>query len=114
MGGGRGSKHVKPNQVFLRETFFLTQKIFLGGGGNFFNFFSGQNIHQAKSGISSFYEGGGGVRKIKVAQNVLKHVLVLEFLSSDDFLWGEVGFVEFTDKHHSDQIRRSALERRRV
>ena len=87
----------------------------MGGGGNFSKFFSGQNIRQAKSGISSFYEGG--VPKIKVAQNVLKHVLVLEFLSSDDFLWGrgeEMGFVEFIDKHHSDKIRRSALERRRV
>ena len=30
--------------------------------------------------------GGSGVKKIKVAQNDLKHILVLEFLRTDEFL----------------------------
>ena len=46
----------------------------------------------------------------KVAQNELKHILVLEFLRSDDF-WGGggVSLCEIqTDTCHSDQISHSA------
>ena len=53
-------------------------------------FFSSLNMYQAKSGVKKFslYWGGGSPRK--VAQNELKHILVLEFLRSDD-LWRGVG-----------------------
>ena len=60
-------------------------------------FFSSLNIRQAKSGVilnisNSLYRLGGGGRSTqkKVAQDELKHILVLEFLRSDDFL-GVVG-----------------------
>ena len=54
-------------------------------------FFSSLNMYQVKFGVKNFslYWGGGGgggrgsLRK--VAQNELKHILVLEFLRSDDF-----------------------------
>ena len=59
------------------------KKFCLGGEGIFWIYFLGPNIHEAKSGVSSF---SGGSPKIKVAQTVLRHALVLEFLSSDDFL----------------------------
>ena len=46
------------------------------------------NIHQAKSGVKKFslyrWRGGGGVWE--VAQNDVKHILVLEFLRPDNFL----------------------------
>ena len=47
-------------------------------------------MYQAKFGVISFSRGGGGLGvwglKIKVAQNGVKHVLILEFLRSDD-IW---------------------------
>ena len=57
-----------------------------------------------KSGKKNF----GGVKKKKVFQNVLKQALVLEFLKS-----GKKNFVcekvyRQTDRHHSENIRRSA------
>ena len=39
----------------------------------------------------SFTVGGGGVKKIKVAQKCVKHGLVLEFLRSDEILGGVGG-----------------------
>ena len=62
--------------------------------------------------------GKGGVPPKKVPQNCLKHVLVLEFLRSDEiFLPGGGGSEKLTtkqpsnqaDRHYSDQISRSAL-----
>ena len=65
--------------------------------------------------------GGGGSPSKKVAQNELKHILVLEFLRYDHFLGGEGGSEKLTGQqtskqarlqtsgHHSDQISRSAL-----
>ena len=63
--------------------------------------------------------GGGGCPKIKVAQNGMKHGLVLEFLRSDEIfeIWSEKLTGQQTSKqarqhtsgHHSDQISRSAL-----
>ena len=56
------------------------------------NFLS-PDLHQAKSGVFSFLVvmvgGGGGLgselkKKIKVAQNSMKHVLVLEIFKSDE------------------------------
>ena len=45
-------------------------------------------MYQAKFGVISMGGGGGGgvcgIQKIKVAQNSLKQVLVLEFLRFDD------------------------------
>ena len=40
------------------------------------------------SKIFPFTGGGGGSPPKKVAQNELKHILVLEFLRSDDFVGG--------------------------
>ena len=64
----------------------------------------GPNICQGKSGVVSFLVGGGGVGGYvegaggrgkgcpKVAQNVLKHALVLELLSFNEFFfWGGGG-----------------------
>ena len=63
--------------------------------------------------------GGGGGQKIKVAQNGVKHGLVLEFLRSDEIfeIWSEKltgqqaskQASKHTSGHHSDQISRSAL-----
>ena len=78
-------------------------------------------MYQAKSGVKKFSPlvGGGGSPPKKVAQNELKHILVLEFLRYDHFLGG--GGVRkvngatskqasiHTSGHHSDQISRSAL-----
>ena len=51
-------------------------------------FFPSLNMYQAKSSVKNFsFTGKGGVPLKKVAQNELKHILVLEFLRSDD-LWG--------------------------
>ena len=58
--------------------------------------------------------GGGGNPKIKVAQNGLKHGLVLEFLRSDEII--EILCVRLTRihpsihpyRHDRDQISRSA------
>ena len=58
---------------------------------NFEIFFWGLNICKAKSGVSSFRGGGG---QIKVAQNVLKHALVLKFLSSNEFFVGGGGVLK--------------------
>ena len=78
-------------------------------------------MYQAKSGVKKFSPlvgGGGGSPKKKVAQNELKHILVLEFLRYDHFLggWGCGGVRKVngpttrqTSGHHSDQISRSAL-----
>ena len=41
-------------------------------------------MYQPKSGISFWGDGGGRGPKIKVAQNGLKHILVLEFLKSNE------------------------------
>ena len=57
----------------------------------------------------------GGGQKIKVAQNGVKHGLVLEFLRSDEIfkIWSEKltgqQASKHTSGHHSDQISRSAL-----
>ena len=51
-------------------------------------------MYQAKSGVKKFpFTGKGGdpPPPEKVAQNELKHILVLEFLRSDDFLVGGGG-----------------------
>ena len=80
-------------------------------------------MYQAKSDVKKFslyWGGGGGVPPEKVAENELKHILVLEFLRSND-LWGGGGgggpSVRYrqpnqpnvqTDRRHSDQISRSA------
>ena len=66
----------------LNRKKFWTEKNFLG-----------PNMYQAKSGvkkISPLVGGGGGgcSPPKKVAQNELKHILVLEFLRYDDFLGG--------------------------
>ena len=63
--------------------------------------------------------GGGGGQKIKVAQNGVKHGLVLESLRSDEIfeIWSEKltgqqasnQASKHTSGHHSDQISRSAL-----
>ena len=52
--------------------------------------FWGPNMYQAKSGVKNFFPlvGGGGSPQKKVAQNELKHILVLEFLRYDHFLGG--------------------------
>ena len=51
--------------------------------------FLGPNMYQAKSGVKKFSPlVGGGVPPKKVAQNELKHILVLEFLRYDHFLGG--------------------------
>ena len=53
-------------------------------------------MYQAKSGVkifSLYWGGGGGVPPEKVTQNELKHILVLEFLRSDDFRGGGGGGV---------------------
>ena len=43
------------------------------------------NLYQAKSGVISFWEGRrSGVKNSKVTQKGLKHILVLEFLKSDE------------------------------
>ena len=57
--------------------------------------------------------GGGSPPPKKVAQNELKHILVLEFLRSNDLcvcVGGGCPSVRYkrTDTRHSDQIRRSA------
>ena len=85
--------------------------------------FLGSNMYQAKSGVKKFSPlvggGGGGSPQKQVAQNELKHILVLEFLRYDHFLGG--GSEKLTGQqaskqtsrqtsgHHSDQISRSAL-----
>ena len=57
----------------------------------------------------------GGGQKIKVAQNGVKHGLVLEFLRSDEIfeIWSKKLTGQQANKHtsghHSDQISRSAL-----
>ena len=61
------------------------------------DFFSSLNMYQAKSGTKNFslyWGGGGGVPPKKVAQNELKHILVLEFLRFDDFVGGGVSLCE--------------------
>ena len=37
--------------------------------------------------MNFFFGGGGVVPKMKVAQNVLKHALVLEFFKSDEIFF---------------------------
>ena len=64
--------------------------------------------------------GGGEVPIIEVAQNGLKHVLVLEFLRSN-MIWGGGGGASYTQtnkttgqqpyRHYGDQISRSAREK---
>ena len=58
----------------------------------------------------------GEAPKIKVAQNGLKHILVLEFLKSDEIC--EIGqisvFYTISHRHHSDQTTCSALETTRL
>ena len=64
---------------------FWTEKIFWK------KIFLGPNMYQAKSGVKKFSPlvgGEGGSPKKKVAQNELKHILVLEFLRYDHFLGG--------------------------
>ena len=62
------------------------------------------------------FEGVEQVLKIKVAQNDLKHLLVSEFLKSDEILKIEnfCNCSSTTDNqpegYHSDQLSRSALE----
>ena len=70
--------------------------------------------------------GGGGLGlKDKVAQNGLKHILVLDFLSSDEIFeilceliitskQGSTPRTVLTYKHHIDLISRSALEAARL
>ena len=71
-------------------------------------------MYQAKSGVKNFPFPGGGGPPGKVAQNELKHILVLEFLRSDDFRGGgggslcEIQTTRQPDTRHSDQISRSA------
>ena len=51
--------------------------------------FSSPKTHQAKSSVISnslYWQGRGGGSPKKVAQNDMKHILVLEFLRSNDFL----------------------------
>ena len=67
-------------------------------------------MYEAKSGIKIFslYWAPSPPPPEKVAQNQLKHILVLEFLRSDDFRWGRGSLCEIqTDTPHSDQISRS-------
>ena len=47
----------------------------------------GIKMYQAKSSVISFWrrEGGGKRSKFKVVQNGFKHILVLEFLKSEEF-----------------------------
>ena len=56
-------------------------------------------------------------QKIKVAQNVLKPILGLEVLKSNKILKIQIYLLvstnQHTNGHHSDQISRSALSRRR-
>ena len=78
-------------------------------------------MYEAKSGVisNSPYQLGRGGGPKKVDQNDVKHILVLKFLRSDDFLevHGKKKFHKTTYRHtyrrHSDQISRSALEKRR-
>ena len=56
-------------------------------GANIFEFWwvlFGPNFYQAKLGALSFQRGGGA--KIKVANNGLKYILVLEFLKACESL----------------------------
>ena len=61
-------------------------------------------MYQAKTGVKKFplYWGGGSPPE-KVAQNELKHILVLKFLRSDDFQGGgslcEIQTTGRTDRH---------------
>ena len=41
-------------------------------------------MYQAKSGVIPLGRGGGGVKSMKIAQNGLKHILILELLNSDE------------------------------
>ena len=82
-------------------------------------------MYQAKSGVKNFSPlvggGGGESPPKKVAQNEVKHILVLEFLRYDHFLGGVRKVNGPTNKqaskqarlqtsgHHSDQISCSAL-----
>ena len=63
-------------------------------------------MYQAKSGVKKFsplvWEGGGSPKK-KVAQNELKHILVLEFLRYDHFLGGVQKVNGPTNKQASKQ-----------
>ena len=65
-----------------------------GGGGPSVKFFFFQSEHvSSQIWCQKFFYllgggKGGGVPTRKVAQNELKHILVLEFLRSDDFRGG--------------------------
>ena len=64
--------------IFCKEIFFLRKKCF---EQKLKKKLFGPNLHQAKYGVVSFLVFLG--QKIKVAQNDLKHILVLEFLKSN-------------------------------
>ena len=67
-------------QIFLNSDHFFGEKKFFWRGV--------LNLYQAISGVFSFWlgggVGGGGGPKFKVAQNVLTHILVLEYLKSNE------------------------------
>ena len=66
-------------------------------------------IFEIRQTFSAVGGGGGGMGpKIKVAQNVLKHALILEFLKSGNFFFWVKKFNRqkcLTDRHHSDHTR---------
>ena len=53
---------------------------------------------------------GDGGPIIKVAQNGLKHILVLEFLKSYEILKISIVFITIHTQPDSDQLSRSALK----
>ena len=68
-------------------------------------FFPSPNICQAYLVSKNFpLPMGGGVRNKKIAQNDAKHILVLEFLRSDDFVGG--GGHEKVIRHTTNQPNR--------
>ena len=106
-------------QIFIKRIRKFFKKNVNKTLNKIFFFFLNPNWHQAKSGVFSWWVvggGGGGIwgKKIKIAQNGLKHVLILEFLKFNEIFWNFV--FDLTTKqasihqhvHHSDQISRSA------
>ena len=90
--------HLLPSDLADRCFRVFCRWVSLGGWGKTF---FGPNIRQTKSGVFSFSviivggwggQGEGRIPKTIVSQNVLKHALILECLSSDTiFQWGGGG-----------------------